>query len=401
MNGIIETVNRWSSRAGLLFLCLLLATFMNEHINAIRNIALYSLAIMVVLYSVTRRWNMRNMDGYQLVLILLTLVIVQGVVRNEYGVVEGLENFRKTYFKSYMMAIGIMLFVFNAKTISMVIWSLMVAAIGVVSNAIYLYLSSENTTFFYWGESRVRHYAHHIDFLDPIAVVSLMHNSRYLRYLAAIVFATFTALVIGIGTRGGWLAFVAGFLLTYFVLHYNDKLIFSLAKASLRIAVVVVGIYFIAPVDSVVHSKLTQKLDSQARTEVIYPVYFDSVIEGPLFGYSYTHNIEDRIPNIVGADQVVFDKALSYGPHNQFLIFGVHFGLLGMLVYIAVILWTLFRLVNRAIYSSDLGFRLLAAAGAGMLMAEYIVRSMTDPVFKHWIGIPIGIALIRLKDKGS
>ena len=399
MNEIRDSINSWSNSAGVLFLCLLLATFMNEHINAVRNIALYSLAIMVVLYFVTCRWNIRKPDAYHWVLILLTLVIAQGVVRNEYGVVEGLDDFRKTYFKSYMLAIGMMLFVSNVKTISMVIWSLIVAAVGVVSNAIYLYVSSENVSFYYWGESRVRHYAHQIDFIDPVVVAALRHNSHYLKYLAAILFVVLTILVVGIGTRGGWLAFAAGFITTYFVINYKNGLTSSVAKAFSRLAVVVAGIYLLAPSDSVVHNKFTQALDSKARVETIYPTYFDSVIEGPLLGYSYTRNIEDRIPNIIGADPEVFEKALYHGPHNQFLIFGVHFGLLGMIVYIVVILWTLFRLVNRAIGSSHLELRLLSAAGAGMLMAEFIVRSMTDPVFKTWIGVPIGIALIKLNEE--
>lgn len=401
MDGIIGNINRWSCSAGLIFLCLLLATFMNEHINAIRNVALYSLAIMVIIYSITRGWKIRNPDGYQLGLILLTMVVVQGVVRNEYGFVEGLDDFRKTYFKAYIMAIGIMLFVSNSKTVLMVFWSLIIAAVGTAFNAIYLYAISENVSFFYWGESRVRHYAHHIDFLDPIIVAAFKYNSSYLKYMAAVLFVIFTLLVIGVGTRGGWLAFISGFVVTYFVINYKRNLIPSIVKALLRITVIVIGVYFVAPSDSVVYSKFTQAIDSKERTENIYPVYFDSVIEGPLFGYGYTKNIEDRIPNIIGADQSKFDKALSNGPHNQFLLFGVHFGLLGMLVYIAVVLWTLFRLLGRAIGASDLEFRLLSAAGAGMLVAEFVVRSMTDPVFKHWIGVPIGIALIKMNKEND
>jgi len=400
MNGIIENVNRWSNSAGLLFLCLLLATFLNEHINALRNIGLYSLAIMIVLYSATNKWELKSLDGYGVILILLTLVILQGVMRNEYGLAEGFDGFRKTYFKAYVLAIGVMLFVSNPRAISMAMWSLFIAAISILSNEVYRYISIEGNRFFYGGKG-VHLSAHLIDFIDSVAVVHTKHNSIYVRYLAIALLAGFTILIIGTGTRGGWLAFVAGFIVAYFLVNYKSNMVRTVIKSTVRVAVVVFGIYLMAPDDSMVYAKFNKKLDTTYRVETIYPVYYESIVKGPLFGYGYTNNIEDRIPNIIEEDHDRFETALRFGPHNQFLLFGVHFGLLGVFIYIVMILWTLFRLMHRAIYSSDLGFRLLAAAGAGMLMAEYIVRSMTDPVFKHWIGVPIGIALIRLKDKES
>lgn len=398
-NRIFNKLNHWSSVGGLFFLLLLLATFMNEHINAIRNIGLYSLAIFIVLYSITRRWELKGIDGYGIMLILLTILILQGVVRNEYGITEGFDTFRRTYFKAYVMAIGIMLFVCNFKAVSMVLWALAVATVSILSNGVYNYISVEGARFYYFYAGNVHQYAHHIDFIDSIAVVFTKHDFRYIRYIAVFVLLCFTALIVGTGSRGGWLAFVAGFVVTYFLINANNNMVITVVKSSVRVAVVIAGVYMLAPTDSYVYGKFNKSFESKERTEIIYPTYFKSIASGPLLGHGFTNNIEDRIPNTANVDKDTFGHALKYGPHNQFLIFGIHFGLVGMIVYIAVILWTLYRLVNRALYSSNLSLRLLSAAGVGMLVTEYIVRSLTDPVYKHWIGVPIGIALIGLSNK--
>ena len=400
---IVDTLknklNYYSSIGGLFFLMLLLATFLNEHINAIRNIGLYSTSIMIVIYSATRSWRPKDVDGYGVALILLTILILQGVVRNEYGIAEGFDTFRRTYFKAYVLAIGIMFFVQNSRAVSMVMWSLAVAVMGVLSNGVYMHIFVEDSRFFYSYLGSIHQSAHFIDFVDSVAVVFTRHEARYARYIAVVVLITFTVLVIATGSRGGWLAFVAGFIVTYFLINTDRNVVLTVVKSSIRVAVVVVGVYVVAPTDSYVHHKFNSKFESPMRTEVIYPVYLQSIVSGPLFGHGYTNNIEDRIPNNYGIDQNKFDAALKNGPHNQFLIFGVHFGLIGVLAYLIVVMWTLYRLVSRALYSSDMLLRLLSAAGAGMLVAEYIVRSITDPVFKHWIGVPIGIALIRLTRK--
>lgn len=399
MNGIIENINRWSSSAGLVFLCLLLATFLNEHINAVRNIGLYSLAVMIVFYSITSRWKLKGIGGYEIVLIFLSISILQGVLRNEYGVTEGLNDFRRTYMKAYIVAIGIMLFASNVRAVSMVTWSLFVSAISILSNEIYRYIYSSGNTFFYGGEGGIRLSAHLIDFIDPVVVLYTKHHSKYIRLLSIIILIGFTVLIIGTGTRGGWLALAAGFVVVYFLINNRSNMISIFIKSSVRIAAIVIGISLLAPSGSMVDNAFNKRLDAVKRTETIFPVYGNTIIHGPAFGYGYTNNIEDRIPNIIGATDEQFSTAIRHGPHNQFLLFGVHFGIIGLILYVIVIAWTLIRLVRRSIYCSDIEIRLLSAGGAGMLVAEYIVRSMTDLTPKHWIGVPIGIALIKLTDK--
>ena len=400
-NRIFNKLNHWSSMGGLFFLLLLLAVFLNEHINAIRNIGLYSLAIMIILYSVTCRWKMRNLDGYRITLILLTILIIQGAVRNEYGITEGFNDFRRTYMKAYIIAIGIMLFVSNIRAVSLVTWSLFVSAISILSNEIYRYLYSSGNTFFYGGEGGIRLSAHVIDFIDPVVVLYTKHHSKYIRFLSIVVLIGFTVLIIGTGTRGGWLALAAGFVVVYFLVNKDGKLVSTLVKSSIRIAAIAIGISLLAPSGSMVDNAFNKRLDAVKRTETIFPVYGNTIVHGPAFGYGYTNNIEDRIPNIVGATDEQFGLALRHGPHNQFLLFGVHFGIIGLIIYIVVIVWTLIRLIRRSIFSPDFEMRLLSAGGAGMLVAEYIVRSMTDLTPKHWIGVPIGIALITLPEKGG
>lgn len=394
-NRVLNKLNHWSSVGGLFFLLLLLATFMNEHVNAFRNIGLYGVVIMVLLHSATRKWRITVTDWYLIVLFVFSLLVLQGVMRNEYGAFNGLEHFRKTYFKGFVLAIGIPLFVNNYRAVSMAVISLFVSAIGVLSSEIYRYIVDENARFFYAGKA-VRHSAHLIDFIDPIAVACTRHRTPIIRFSSIVLVVGFTILVIGTGTRGGWLALVAGFLTTYFLVNKNHDMVWTVAKSSVRVLVIVVGAYLLAPDGSMVKNKLEQGVESGARVEFIYPTYFNVIANGPLLGHGYSKHLEYKLRNIYGEDEGKFNKALGHGPHNQFLLYGIYFGIIGAVLYIIVVVWTLLRLIRRSIDEEDIGIRILSATGAGMVVAEYITRSMTDIVPGHWIGVPIGIALIKI-----
>jgi len=396
---IYTRINHWFNAGGILFLLLLLAVFMNEHINAFRNIGLYGVVIMAMLYLVTTKLEIRVPSGFAILLIIFSLLVLQGVLRSEDGVVEGLDHFRRTYFKGFVLAMGIPLFVTNYKTVSMVIVSLFVSAIGVLSSELYRYFADDNARFFYAGNA-VRHSAHLIDFIDPIAVACTRYRSPLVRYSAVVVIVGFTILVIGTGARGGWLALVAGFLATYFLVNKDNNVISTIAKSLTRVMVIVVGAYLLAPDNSIVKNKFDEfkhGLSEPVRMEIIFPTYYSTIINSPMLGYGYSKQLEYRIENIADLEEEVFNNAVHHGPHNQFLLYGIYFGIVGVIVYIIVIVWTLLRLIRRSIYEEDLGMRLLSAAGAGMVLAEYITRSMTDIVPGYWLGVPVGIALINIR----
>jgi len=381
-------------KIGAFLLILYVVTFTNEHINAFRNIFLYTSFLAIIYFSATKigtrifsfRWL------YLAVLMGFLSIVIYAAVINHDDPYQGLEFFRKTYFKGFVLAVGVPLFV-TASTSGYFIYAMLLASLSIGISEGMRYISGEAD---YFNHSKItRHAAHYYDYWDSALVGVYWYERKFwVKMIALSGIILFTILVIGTGTRSGWFSLVVGFATTYFLLNLNNNLVKNILWVMVRVLVIVVGVYVIAPDGSQVKNKFEQGIESTERTQKIFPAYASIVMDGPAFGYGYIRHIEHN-SLIVSSDEIPHvEVALRHGPHNQFLLNGVYFGWVGMLTYITVLVMTLLVLVRGALFSNQRWLRATAAIGAGMLNAEYVVRSMTELVPEYWLGLPIGIAIL-------
>ena len=220
--------------------------------------------------------------------------------------------------------------------------------------------------------------------------------------LAALGFISGIALSIISGSRGGWLALlISMFTLAFIFYRFSKKTEFkSLVYIQLFLTICLFVFWKELPIQQRVDQvfvDINNYLDGNPYSSVgyrfeLWKASFYAFLEKPLFGWGWT--------NFNVAKQFVFNEGdiapiRDFGhPHNQYFLFLVEIGLIGLLSLLAFILWPFFVAIRFIKQTKEFNGTIYLAILIIVVTESILEFSLTDDTFsqKYFIFVFIFIS---------
>lgn len=230
--------------------------------------------------------------------------------------------------------------------------------------------------------------------------------SKVWKTLAVLGFISGVALSIISGSRGGWLALlISMFTLTFIFYRFGKKTEFkSLVVIQLFVMVCLVVFWKELPLQDRVHQAfidIKNYFDGNPFSSVgyrleLWKASYYAFLEKPLLGWGWT--------NFDLAQQFVFDNGhiapIRYfgHPHNQYFLFLVETGLIGLLSLLAFMLWPFWVAIRYIKQTKEFNSTIYLAILVMVVTESILEFSLTDDSFsqKYFIFVFLIISCFSL-----
>ncbi len=226
--------------------------------------------------------------------------------------------------------------------------------------------------------------------------------SKVWKTLAVLGFISGVALSLISGSRGGWLALlISMFTLTFIFYRFGKKIEFkSLVYIQLFLTICLIVFWEELPIQQRVDQvfvDINNYLDGNPYSSVgyrfeLWKASYYAFLEKPLFGWGWT--------NFNVAKEFVFNEGdiaaiRDFGhPHNQYFLFLVETGLVGLLSLLAFMLWPFFVAIRYIKQTKEFNNTIYLAILVMVVTESILEFSLTDDTFsqKYFIFVFIFIS---------
>lgn len=407
---------RYLNIAILIFLSLFLIGQYNEHITAIKNLAIYlALLLTLILFAVDTKNVVQNIKNNAknnkaiLLLFLLLNLYVFGISFFPYDATQNAALSALNEFKRAFIFIFIVLLWHDGSyKNSKWLFFAMVAALSIdnihffvkgIEDGTLLNLKNEKDQ---WTQPIDRFYAGFFDSLFIFSLVSIFFIKNNFYKFFIIVFNIIVSLIFILltGARGSWLALALSLMVMLALTFKNEKINLINKKSMIFCLFLLAASACVYHNSTLLQLKVAQGFYTSGRGDILtkrLPLLFNSdraYIGIGFGGKQYTKflndknvNNDDLGPTGVGAD------GTKYPHHDEPVFIGqyYHYGVVGTAFFVALVFYMLFVSFKR--YLSNNKFYI---AIFGSILCTYIFRGLFETMYFTHLYVMLGLFIVFL-----
>ncbi len=377
----------------------LLAIFLfTDRGESFRSIGLYLPPVILVAKCIIDRkvyLNYKNPIFISLLALCLSAIISSFFATS---LIESLHWFKRTYLKVFFI-FTVIAYAFNEKNkLSRLI--VLFAFLTILFTFFTFYdfftkaINGNHVVF-----DRLRPYGISLPFFLPFVPYAIVYSKKNIfKIFWIFTIITASAAIMLTGFRGAW--FSGAISLTiwgiWYVIKRKSKTLFFALLIS--ISILLIALYTILPIGYVkmrIHMGLSSHGRYEWRWKAYYQMFYSFPVINKIFGKGLTKKEMYSEYNIWYKQKTGQYPSHNWArnPHNNYLSFLYKQGIIGLVLYISLLIITIYMILRKIKLSTNLEVKAMGIAILCPLISEYSIRAIVEDMRFMPLGVLLGLAV--------